>query len=62
MKCPNCSNRKFDVYEARGFTAKQSPIKECECGEVWRLVPDGDKMRVDVIRQGKKPDVKNDTA
>lgn len=54
MKCPNCQNRKIDVYEARGFTAKESPIKECVCGHVWRLVPlEGDNKRIDIIRQGK---------
>jgi uncharacterized Zn finger protein len=53
MKCPNCQNRKIDVYEARGFTSKESPIKECECGHVWRLIPlDGDEKRIDIIRQG----------
>jgi uncharacterized Zn finger protein len=55
MKCPNCQNRKIDVFEARGFTSKESPIKECECGHVWRLVPlDGDNKRIDIIRQGRK--------
>jgi len=54
MKCPNCQNRKIDVYEARGFTSKESPIKECECGHVWRLIPlEGDNKRIDTIRQGK---------
>ena len=55
MKCPNCQNRKIDVYEARGFTSKESPIKECECGHVWRLIPlEGDNKRIDIIRQGRK--------
>ncbi|MDD2230193.1 MAG: DUF3797 domain-containing protein [Candidatus Cloacimonetes bacterium] len=54
MKCPNCRNRKIDVYDARGFTSKESPIKECECGHVWRLIPlEGEIKRIDVIRQGK---------
>jgi hypothetical protein len=53
VKCPNCQNRNIDVYEARGFTSKESPIKECECGHVWRLIPlDGENKRIDVIRQG----------
>jgi hypothetical protein len=58
MKCPNCHSRNFDVFEARGYTSKQSPIKECECGHVWRLIPleDGGK-RIDTIRQGKCPDL-----
>lgn len=55
MKCPNCQNRKIDVFEARGFTSKESPVKECTCGHVWRLIPlEGGNKRVDVIRQGKK--------
>jgi len=54
MKCPNCQNRKIDVYEARGFTSKESPIKECTCGHVWRLIPiDENSSRIDVIKQGK---------
>lgn len=54
MKCPNCENRKIDVYEARGYTSKESPIKECECGHVWRLIPLGEgKQRIDTIKQGK---------
>lgn len=59
MKCPNCQNRKIDVYEARGFTSKESPIKECKCGHVWRLVPleEGNK-RIDLIRLGEKIDVR----
>jgi len=55
MKCPNCQNRKIDVYEARGFTSKESPIKECECGHVWRLILLGEgKQRIDVIKQGER--------
>ena len=54
MKCPNYQSRNFNVYEARGYTSKDSPIKECECGHVWRLVPlVGDKKRIDTIRQGR---------
>jgi hypothetical protein len=54
MKCPNCQNRDFNVYEARGFTAKESPIKECDCGHVWRVIPLGEgKRRIDIIREGK---------
>jgi uncharacterized Zn finger protein len=54
MKCPNCQRREFTVYEARGFTSKESPIKECECGQVWRLIPiDGGNNRIDIIKQGK---------
>lgn len=55
MKCPNCQNRKIDVYEARGFTSKESPIKECDCGHVWRVVIlDGENKRIDIIKQGDK--------
>ncbi|MBK5275772.1 MAG: DUF3797 domain-containing protein [Desulfuromonadales bacterium] len=55
MKCPNCQNRKIDVYEARGYTSKESPIKECECGHVWRLIPlGGGRQRIDTIKQGEK--------
>ena len=54
MKCPNCQNRMIDVYEARGFTSKESPVKESVCGHVWRLIPlDSDNKRIDVIRQGE---------
>ena len=57
MKCPNCQNRKIDVYEARGYTSKESPIKECECGHLWRLIPlGGGKHRLDIIKQGKRID------
>lgn len=54
MKCPNCFNRKIAVYEASGFTSKDSPIKECSCGHVWRIVREGRKHRIDVIKQGVK--------
>lgn len=60
MKCPNCQSRKFSVYEARGFTAKQSPIKECDCGLVWRIVPSrgfgADK--IDIIKEAPQPEKK----
>jgi uncharacterized Zn finger protein len=58
MKCPNCQNREFDVYEARGFTSKESPIKECECGHVWRLIPlAGSNKRIDTIKHGEFIDI-----
>jgi uncharacterized Zn finger protein len=61
MKCPNCQNRDFYVYEALGYTSKQSPIKECNCGHVWRLIPlGGDNKRIDTIRQGKNIEISND--
>jgi len=54
MKCPNCQNRNIDVYEARGYTSKESPIKECDCGHVWRLIHlGGVRQRIDVIRHGR---------
>lgn len=54
MKCPNCQSRNFNVYDARGFTSKESPIKECDCGHVWRLIPlGGGYKRIDTIRQGR---------
>jgi hypothetical protein len=53
MGCPNCLNRKYDVYEARGFTSKESPIKECECGHIWRVIPLAENnIRTDVMRHG----------
>jgi len=61
MKCPNCQSRIFDVYEARGFTSKESPIKACDCGHVWRLIPLGnDSKRIDTIRQGSRIDIAHD--
>ncbi len=52
MKCPNCDNRKIEVFNAQGFTSVESPIKECECGHVWRLVPlRGGKHKIDIIKQ-----------
>jgi len=51
MKCPNCQNRVIDIYEAQGFTSMASPIKECECGHVWRLIPlRGGRIKIDVIK------------
>jgi hypothetical protein len=58
MKCPNCQNRKIDVYEARGYTSRESPIKECECGHLWRVIPlGGGKHSLDIIKQGNKIDI-----
>lgn len=52
MKCPNCQSKKFDVYEAPGFTSVSSPINECECGYVWRVKPLGYNMHnIDIIKQ-----------
>jgi uncharacterized Zn finger protein len=60
MKCPNCQNRNFYVYEARGFTSKESPIKECDCGHVWRVIPlGGDNRRIDTIMQGRAVQFQN---
>lgn len=54
MKCPDCGSRKLNVYEMRGFTSKESPIKECDiCGLVWRLVFQSDSsLRLDIIARG----------
>jgi hypothetical protein len=61
MKCPNCQSGIFDVYEARGFTSKESPIKECACGHVWRLIPlGGGNKRIDTMRQGRNIEIGND--
>lgn len=61
MKCPNCKSRTFNVFEARGYTSKDSPIKECDCGHVWRLIPlPNDKKRIDTIRQGRNVKLEND--
>lgn len=62
MKCPNCHNRDIEIYEASGFTSRESPVKECLCGHVWRVVPAlYGKNRIDVIKQGnadRHPDQK----
>jgi hypothetical protein len=58
MKCLNCQSRIIDVYEAPGYTSKESPIKECDCGHVWRLIPlGGENKRIDTIRQGGNIDI-----
>jgi uncharacterized Zn finger protein len=50
MKCPNCGNRQMSVYSTTGFTASESPSKECrECGHLW-CVKEG---RVQLIKQGE---------
>lgn len=66
MKCPNCHNRDIDIYEAGGFTSRESPVKECLCGHVWRVVPEcNGKCRIDVIKQGnecRQPDKQEEDA
>lgn len=57
MKCPNCGGRKaveIDIH-SEGFTAVDSPVKECGvCGLVWRIKMVDDKPVVDIITPGKK--------
>ena len=56
MKCPNCGNRtsvEIDIH-SEGFTAEESPVKECgECGLVWRVRVVKGKPEVDIIKAGK---------
>ncbi len=57
MKCPNCGGRKaveIDIHSA-GFTAEESPVKECgDCGLVWRIKTGADKPVVDIIKPASK--------
>lgn len=56
MKCPNCGDRrKVEINtHSQGFTAPESPVKECgACGLIWRIKT-GEKNEVDVIRQTTK--------
>jgi len=57
MKCPNCGNRQaveVDIHSA-GFTAEQSPVKECgECGLVWRVKVVGNKTELDIIKPARE--------
>jgi len=52
-ECPNCGRSKFYTREAHGFTADESPVNECDCGEVWRVVKK-EGGRIDVMKEGKK--------
>jgi uncharacterized Zn finger protein len=57
MKCPNCGGRKaveIDIH-SEGFTAVDSPVKECgACGLVWRIKTVDDKAVVDIIKPANK--------
>lgn len=59
MKCPNCSNRtEIDISRhSEGFSAEQSPVKECgACGLVWRIKIEAGEPVVDIIKAADKPD------
>lgn len=57
MKCPNCGNRTdvgLDMHSS-GFSAEESPVKECgSCGLVWRVKVEGGKTVVDIIKKAAK--------
>jgi transcription elongation factor Elf1 len=57
MKCPHCGDRtavEIDMHSS-GFTAEQSPVKECgACGLVWQVkVVNGENV-IDIIKQADK--------
>ena len=57
MKCPNCGDRmsvQIDMHSS-GFSADQSPVKECgKCGLVWRVKMAGGKTEIDIIKPADK--------
>ncbi|HEU0265334.1 MAG TPA: hypothetical protein VFR01_06360 [Geobacterales bacterium] len=57
MKCPACGSRKgveIDIH-SEGFSAEESPVKECnDCGLVWRVKTSGDKPVIDIIKPASK--------
>lgn len=57
MKCPNCGNRtelELDMHSS-GFTAEESPIKECgACGLVWRIKTEAGESSIDIIKKQNK--------
>ncbi len=57
MKCPNCGVREsveIDMHSG-GFSADESPIKECgACGLVWRVKTGGDQPEIDIIKPATK--------
>ena len=57
MKCPNCGNRTdvgLDMHSG-GFSADQSPIKECGvCGLVWRVKVEAGETVIDIIKPADK--------
>lgn len=56
MKCPNCGGRKaveIDIH-SEGFSAEESPVKECgNCGLVWRVRIGRDSTDIDIIKPAK---------
>jgi len=56
MKCPHCGERtaiEVDMHSS-GFSADESPIKECgACGLVWRIKTVGDQRQIDIIKPAK---------
>lgn len=58
MKCPNCGNRtavEIDIHST-GFTAEESPVKECgNCGLVWCVKMVGDTPEIDIIKPARTP-------
>ncbi len=59
MKCPNCNNRmEIDISRhSEGFSAEQSPVKECgACGLVWRIKIEAGEPVIDIIKAADKPD------
>lgn len=57
MKCPGCGNRssvEIDMH-SEGFTAEESPVKECgACGLVWRVRVVKGKPEIDIIKAAEK--------
>lgn len=57
MKCPNCGSRTdvdLDMHSG-GFTAEESPVKECgACGLVWCVKVEGGETSIDIIKKPNK--------
>jgi len=57
MKCPHCGSRTavdLDMHSG-GFTADESPVKECgACGLVWRVKMEAGEAKLDIIKQADK--------
>lgn len=57
MKCPHCGSRtevEIDIHSS-GFTAEQSPMKECgACGLVWQVKVVKGQHVIDIIKQADK--------
>lgn len=56
MKCPNCGDRTavdLDTHSG-GFSAEESPVKECgKCGLVWRVKVQAGENVIDIIKQSE---------